>query len=110
MVKIINSKFNKPTKTAEYRNEDFLKMDSLHYLASERGLRIMSFWETEEGTYVEYLQPSLAKEPKVEECRDNLDYDLKVSTWITTCTVRSKHYPTFKDMILGEIERLKKAL
>lgn len=100
----------KPTKATEYRDEDFMKMDSLHLLASEHGLRIMSYWETAEGTYIEYLKPSLAKEPKLEECRDAIDYDLKVGVWITVCTVRSRHYPSFKDMVLGEIERLKKFL
>lgn len=100
----------KTPKLDKQRTEDFMKMDSLHYLATENGLRVMSFRETVEGAYVEYLQPSLAREPKLEESRDNLDFDLKVDAWIRTCTVRSKHYKTFKDMVLGEIERLKKSL
>lgn len=100
----------KNPKPAEYRDEDFMKMDSLHYLASENGLRVMSFWETQEGVHIEYLQPSLAVEPKAEECRDNLDYDLKVGVWMKLCTVKSVYYLSFKDAILGEIERLKKAL
>lgn len=97
-------------KGQEFRREDFLKMDSLHFLASENGLRVMSFTEPVDGVYVEYLKPSLAREPKLEECRDEQDYNIRVATWIRSCTVRSRTYPSFKDMVLGEIERLKKLL
>lgn len=97
-------------KIDEGRQEDFMKMDSLHYVSEEAGLRIMSYHETAEGTFIEYLKPSIAREPKKEECRDLTDYDLRIAAWIRTCTVRSPHYDSFHHMVLGEIDRLKKLL
>jgi hypothetical protein len=90
------------------RDTDFVKMDSFHYLADQHGLRIMSFQEIQGvGWTVDYLNPSLAREPKLEDCRDAQDYDLMIAGWIRACTVRSKPYAQFQSMVMGEIDRLK---
>lgn len=99
-----------PKIDTKKRDEDFMKMDSLHYLADQNGLKLMAFYETPEGVFISYLKPSIAREPKQDECRDFLDYDLKLAAWIKTCTVKSKNYKTFEEMILGEIDRLKALL
>ncbi len=98
------------TPQINQRDEDFMKMDSLHYLSEEAGLKIMSFWEPADGCFIEYLKPTIAREPKKEECRDLTDYDLRIASWIRTCTVRSPRYASFHEMVLGEIDRLKKLL
>lgn len=98
---------NKKGAPVENRTEDFMKMDSLHYLADNHDLRIMSFAQEAGKWSVSYLKPSLAIEPVREESRDDIDYDLKITSWIRACTVRSKPYPSFQDMVQGEIERLK---
>lgn len=97
----------KKPKIDEFRQEDFMKMDSLHYLSSEVGLRILAFFETAEGDYVTYLKPSIDPNmPQVKECRDEIDYNYKFDAWIKKCTVKSPYYHTFHEMVLGEIERL----
>lgn len=94
----------------KFRTEDFVKVDSLHYVADNHGLKVMSFdYDTFKGWRVSYLKPALAIEPKFEECRDGMDYDLRIATWIKACTIYSPRYPMFQDMMLGEIKRLKDA-
>jgi hypothetical protein len=93
-------------KEVQNRTEDFQKMDSLMYLSDQHGLRVMSFEQIGSEWVVNYLKTSLAKEPKLEECRDAQDYELRIAGWIRACTVRSKHYPLFQDMVAGEIKRL----
>lgn len=88
------------------REEDFLKMDSLFYLADQHGLRVMAF-HTENPYFVEYLRPNMHKEPLRQECRDEQDYEYMLDAWIRNCTVRSPKYNKFQSMVLGEIERLK---
>lgn len=97
----------KKPKIDKHRQEDFLKMDSLHYLSTEVGLRIVAFFETAEGDYISYLKPSIDPNmPQLEQCRDQIDYDYKMEAWMKKCTVKSPYYKTFNKMVLGEIERL----
>lgn len=105
------SKKDKKNKIAkEQRYTDWLKMDSLNYLADQKGMAVMSFLQTPDGWKASYFKPTLRTEPKPEYCRDDLDYNLRLKEWIRDCTMESKYYPTFQAMILGEIEVFKNAI
>lgn len=92
-------------KEIKYRSEDFLKMDSLFYLADQVGMGVMSF-QTNGDFFIEYFK-AVGHRPEIQECRDEIDYQLRFDAWLKGSTVRSPHYPSFHEMILGEIKRLK---
>lgn len=92
------------------RKEDFRLMDSLMFLADSHNLKIMSYNQprTSDEWFVVYLDLSKEKEPVAEYCRDEQDYKIKMDNWIKNISLQSPKYPKFQDMVIGEIERLKK--
>jgi hypothetical protein len=94
-------------KIAEHRDTNFKDMDALFYASDNAGLRLKSFTQYSVNKWaVEYVDTSRAREPKLDECRDSQDYDLRIDLWIKTCTVRSKEYDSFEEMVKGETKRL----
>lgn len=93
----------------EYRTENLRLMDSLFFLTSENGLAVMRFEQTFDHHWlVVYFDRSRWVEPppaktKFEELMDMDDL-------IRQCSISSKPYPTFHDMVMGEIKRLKERL
>lgn len=92
----------------QYRDENFRMMDSLFYLSDQRGMGIMALY-TYGDFFIEYFKP-VRKEPKVEECRDRQDYELRYAHWLRESTVRSPHYKSFSELVTGEITRLKEMM
>lgn len=101
---------SKTTDAIQHRTTDWLKMDSLNYLADQHGMAVMSFSQNQYGWMVSYFKPNKRTQPVETECRDRIDYDLKLKAWMKECTIDSKQYYTFQEMVMGEIDRLKKAL
>ncbi len=95
----------------EYRTENLRRMDALHYLAWERGLSILSFHQEDDGKWcVSYFDPSRWLEPQRPFLGTDTLYELQMKDYIHRCTVQSKFYSTFEDLITGEIQRLKDKL
>ena len=84
----------------QHRDTDFMKMDSLQFLATERGLAIMSFQPLGTGWVVNYFKDN-GKMPSDEK---------GFESYMRDCTITSKPYPTFEEMVMGEIRRLKEQL
>lgn len=117
MVDIINSKFNRPLQDdsskkipVQHRETEFKYWDSLNYLADQHGMAVMMFYHAETGWVLDYFKANSATKPELAFCRDAQDYDLKVDIWMKECTLETKPYATFEEMVLGEIARLKEML
>lgn len=96
-------------KITKQRDEDFLKMDSLTYLADQHNMAVLSF-EQERITNrwcVCYFDRSRWLEPQRAFLPTDFIYEKQMEDYIRRCTVRSPSYGRFQDMVLGEIERLK---
>lgn len=93
------------------RDTDFMKMDSLNYLAGENGLSVMRFQQAADGKWsIDYFDRSRWIEPQRAFLPTDTIYRLQMEDYIKRCTVSSKSYARFDDMVLGEIQRLKEKL
>ncbi len=102
---------SEPTNIPVQRNTDFVKIDSLNYLATEHGLVVKSFYQTLQGQWcVEYFDRSLWIEPQRAFLPTDFIYEKQMADYIRRCTLTSKPYPRFEDMVMGEIKRLKEQL
>lgn len=113
MVQIFNSQFNDDVpgvpRPPEHRDENLRLMDSLFFLAGENHLGIMKFQQTFDGQwYVVYLDLSRWEEPS--PAKTKFEELLDMDDLIHRCSLPSKLYLKFEDLVIGEIERLKAKL
>lgn len=95
--------------SSEHRDENLRMMDSLFYLAGENGLAVMKFQQTfDHHWFMVYFDRSRWVEPP--PANSKFEELLDMDDLIRQCSVSSRLYPQFEDMVLGEIKRLKEKL
>ncbi len=95
----------------EYRDENFRLLDSLTYLADQNGLAVLSFQQTPDRKwYVDYFDRSRWLEPQRVALPTDYIYEKQLKDYIRRCTVSSKMYASFGEMVTGEIQRLKERI